>query len=86
MSEVPQYKGLIELTPELIHEQTGYKLFAYFPEFSESGRISPDLHGERERLASEIGEDNVMPSMFIDENGKIALGLFTKEPEVSQDT
>ena len=61
----------VQLTPELIQERTGFKLVEIFTDFARSGRTSPDLHEERERLSVELGEDNVLTSMFVDEAGEV---------------
>src|SRR5579859_6699267 len=55
------------LTAEFIEERTGYELAMAFTDFARNGRVSPDLHEERERIAAEDGEDNVLPSFFTDE-------------------
>lgn len=81
MSEIPYDGDPIRLTPEVIQEQTGFKLIMVFPDFADSGRISLDLHEERERFSALLGEDRVLPSMYSDEDGKLQLGLFIKEDE-----
>lgn len=81
MSEVPRESQLSPLTPEIIHELTGFKLIIIFTDFERTRRISPDLHEERERLSSELGEDNVSPSFYTDKDGVIQLGLFVRDKE-----
>lgn len=84
MSETLQNGEPMRLTLELIEARTGLKCYCIYPDFGLSGRVSPDLHEERERLAAELGEDNVLPSLFMDEEGVVQLGLFTKEPQKRQ--
>lgn len=84
MSETPKEREPLRLTPELIEKHTSFKLIIVFPDFADSGRISPDLHEERERFSAEVGEDNVLPSFYIDGRGTLQLGLFVKQPESKQ--
>lgn len=68
------------LTAEAIKANTDYSLAMIFTGFArENGYISPDLHEERERLSEMLGEDNVLPSFFVDESGTTQLGLFTRK-------
>jgi single-stranded DNA-specific DHH superfamily exonuclease len=70
------------LTPELIAKATNFVLVATFTGFElDDGAVSPELHEERERLLTEYGEDNVLPSFFI-ENNKVQLGLFLRHVEL----
>lgn len=70
------------LTTDLIKERTGFILAAIFTGFAkEAGYISPDLHEERERLSRELGEDNVLPSFFMDGMGIVQLGLFIRRAD-----
>jgi hypothetical protein len=69
------------LSPELIKRLTDFVLVATFTGFEQNDReVSPALHDERERLSAEYGEDNVLPSFFIEDN-KIKLGLFLRRTE-----
>jgi hypothetical protein len=67
-----------QLTAELIERQTGFSLVTIYPDFSRDGRITPSLHDDREEHARQHGEDNVLPSFFIDDGGVIQLGLFIR--------
>ena len=70
------------LTADTVHRETGFSLVATFTGFSaNNGEVSPDLHDERERFSDQYGEDNVMPSFFIDDNGELQLGLFIRMKE-----
>jgi hypothetical protein len=69
------------LSPELIKRLTDFVLVATFTGFERDDReVSPALHDERERLSDEYGEDNVMPSFFIEDN-RLKLGLFLRRTD-----
>lgn len=72
------------LTPDWIKDRTGYELLLTFPDFSSSGRISPDLHEQRESFALDLGEDNVLSSFYVDEAEVVQLGLFVRRQEPQQ--
>ncbi len=73
--------GLPPLTPERIEEKTGFRLYAIYTEFARDGGIvSPDVYDDRERMAERFGEDNALPSFFMDKDGVVQLGLFVKRP------
>ena len=78
MSELQKGSEPSPLTAEVIREQTGFELCYIFPDFALSGRVSPELHEQREYHATQLGEDNVVTSFYTDENSIVQLGLFIR--------
>ncbi len=70
------------LSEERIKQQTGFSLAIIFPDFARSnGFVSPGLQEDQERFAGMFGEDNVLPSFYIDEADVVQLGLFVRQTE-----
>ena len=63
-----------------IERETKFKLSAIFTEFAVDGTVSPSIHDEQTRLSGMFGEDNVLPSFFLDETGVVQLGIFYRPP------
>jgi hypothetical protein len=69
------------LTEETILNWTQFSLAGEFTEFArDNGDVSPELHEERERFSEQYGEDNVLTSFFVTQEGNLALGLFVRTP------
>jgi hypothetical protein len=65
-----------ELTAERIRLKTGFNLAIVYPDFNVTGYVSPSVHEDRELFSAQRGEERVLTSLYIDDEGAIQLGMF----------
>ena len=63
------------LTAESIQAATGYKLVVVFPRFMTDPAARVSFHDELERLGNELKWQNVIGSLYYEED-KLVLGIF----------
>lgn len=70
-----------DLTPQRIEDATGFSMAIRFVDGPKDGAVLASYHDEHERLVNELGWENVIGSLCIDE-GELVLGIFVRKNKV----
>lgn len=69
------------LTPRRIEEATGFSMAIRFADGPNDGAVLASYHDEHERLVKELGWENVIGSLCIDDD-QLVLGIFVRRNNI----